>query len=110
MIIAKQNRYLRRFAEAGASTPTTAKALSDVGCRESGAFRGLVARGVFIECEPGKYFVDEQRAVAFRQCRRKQAVIVLMALAAAALVAVCLRLALHQSQTVHAEKVIGANN
>ena len=66
---------IRRFAEAGASTPTTAKALSDVGCRESGAFRGLVARGVFIECEPGKYFVDEQRAVAFKQRRRKQAVI-----------------------------------
>ena len=46
--IAKRNRYLRAFGNAGATTPRTPASLKGIGCRESSVFRRLVGRGLIV--------------------------------------------------------------
>jgi hypothetical protein len=72
-IIAKQNQYLRRFQEAGAISPDTAKSLVQVGCRDSRMFQRMVRREVIWQAVPGKYYLDVEAAQAFRKARRERA-------------------------------------
>jgi hypothetical protein len=76
-IIAKQNRLMRRFRQACATTPDSARTPQDLGCRDSWIFRRLVERGVFVEGKPGRYYVDEVAADEFVRVRRAWALGVL---------------------------------
>jgi hypothetical protein len=72
-IIAKQNQYLRRFQEAGAVSPETARSLEQVGCRDSRMFQRLVRREVIRQAATGKYYLDVEAAQVFRKARRERA-------------------------------------
>lgn len=64
-----QNRLMRRFAEAKATSPTTARIPEDVGCRQGWIFRRLAARGVFVPVEGGEFYIDVDAAQRFEQRR-----------------------------------------
>jgi hypothetical protein len=84
-IIAKQNRYLRRFQEAGAISPDTARSLEQVNCRDSRMFQRLVGREVIRQAQPGKYYLDIEAAQAFRRARRERvltALVIILAITA----------------------------
>ena len=69
-VVVAQNKLMRRFREAGATSPPSARAPEDVGCRNSWIFRRLVARRVFVEAKPGRYYIDEMAADEFVRLRR----------------------------------------
>jgi hypothetical protein len=70
LIAGKQNRYMRRFQDAGATNSASAKTLEELECRQSFVFNRLVDQGVFVEVSTGRYYVDISRAAAFRSRRR----------------------------------------
>jgi hypothetical protein len=72
-IIAKQNRYLQAFKNAGATSAKTAKSLKKLGVEPAAVFYKLEGSGVFIQTEEGKYYMDKQKAEAFIQKRAKYA-------------------------------------
>ena len=72
-IIAKQNQYIRRFQEAGAISPDTAKSLVQVGCRDLRMFQRMIRREVIWQAVPGKYYLDVEAAQALRKARRERA-------------------------------------
>lgn len=57
-IVVRQNKYIRRFRNAEALSPETAKTLEELGIRESWTFSRMVGRGVFIEAGEGRYYMD----------------------------------------------------
>jgi hypothetical protein len=69
MIVRKQNRYMRRFTEAGAVDPDRAVTPEEAGCRDSWVFRRMVRWGVFVSCGQDRYYLDEEAAAAFRRWR-----------------------------------------
>lgn len=79
VIIRKQNRYMRRFAEAGAADPDHAVTLAELGCRDSWIFRRMVKKGVFVACGTDRYHLDERAAREFRQWRWTRIVIFVVA-------------------------------
>jgi hypothetical protein len=81
-----QNRIMRRYAEAGATTPEKARRPEDLGLRESWIFLRLVNAGVLVECGEGRYRIDPE-AVRIFVARRRRRAIVLLAVAGALLAA-----------------------
>ena len=71
-VIMHQNRLIRRFQEAEATRPKSAKSLMDIGCRNSWVFRRMVAKGVFVETRDGRYYMDEGAARLFVAARRRR--------------------------------------
>jgi len=53
VVVMHQNRLMRRFQEAEATSPNAAKTPVEVGCRNSWTFHRMAARGVFIETDDG---------------------------------------------------------
>jgi hypothetical protein len=70
VVIAKQNRLMRRYRQAGATAPESACVPEDIGCRDSWVFRRMVFRGVFVEAKPGQFYIDEIAAGEFVRLRR----------------------------------------
>jgi hypothetical protein len=54
-----------RFREAKATSPRSATTLAGIGCRGSWIFRRMVVRGVFIETNDGRFYMDEAAARQF---------------------------------------------
>jgi len=79
VVIIKQNRLMRDFADAGATSPKTAAVPEDIGCRQSWVFRRLVSRGVFVPVEDGRFYLDVVAADEFKRRRRTWAVVVIVA-------------------------------
>jgi len=77
---------MRRFQGAGATNSTSARTLEETGCRHSFVFDRLVNRGVFIEVSSGRYYIDIERARAFRSRRRIVALVAVVIAAATLLV------------------------
>ena len=71
-VIMHQNRLMRRFQDAQATSPKSAVTLADLGCRNSWVFRRMVARGVFVETGDGRYYMDEKAAQWFVKMRRRR--------------------------------------
>ena len=69
-IIIRQNRLMRRFREAGATSPPSAQALAMIGVRDSWIFRRMAARRVFLPTEDGRYYMDQARADEYVRQRR----------------------------------------
>lgn len=65
----KQNRYIREFGQAGAVSASTCQTLPELGLHDTRCFRSLVRRGVIEESDQGRWFLDQQRAAAFRARR-----------------------------------------
>jgi hypothetical protein len=71
-VIIKQNQYMRTFRKAEATDRSRAKSLADLRVRESGIFRRMVDKGVFVDIGNGAYFLDEDAAAEFIAARRKR--------------------------------------
>jgi len=65
VVVMHQNRLMRRFQDAQATDLKSAKSLAEIGCRNSWIFRRMVARGVFIETDAGRFYTDEEAAGRF---------------------------------------------
>jgi len=78
-VVVYQNRLMRRFRGAKATAPDSAKTLAEIGCRNSWIFRRMVAKGVFIETDEGRYYMDEDTARWFVKLRWRTAFIFLAA-------------------------------
>ena len=74
-VILKQNQLMRRFADAGATDPATAKVPEDIGCHQRWIFRRMVSRGVFVPVGDGRFYMDVGAADEFKRRRRKTALI-----------------------------------
>jgi hypothetical protein len=87
-IIIKQNQYMRKFRQAGATDPARARTLDELGIRPSGIFRKMEARDVFRAGRiPETYYMDEPAAEEFVAARRRRAfyMLILMLVLAAVL-------------------------
>ena len=65
VVVMHQNRLMRRFRDAKATTAKSARTLGEIGCRNSWIFRRMVARGVFVETMDGSYYMDDEAARRF---------------------------------------------
>ena len=77
-VIIKQNQYMRIFRKAEATDRGRARALADLGIRESGIFRRMVDKGVFVPSGNGAYYMNENGASQFIAARRKRAFFMLV--------------------------------
>jgi hypothetical protein len=80
-IIIKQNQYMRKFREAGATHPDAARTLAELDIRPTGIFRKLEHKDIF---KPGRrpetYYMDEPAASDFVEARRKRVFYMLLLL------------------------------
>ena len=76
-VVVYQNRLMRRFQDAKATNPKSAKSLAEIGCRNSWVFRRMAARGVVVETEDGRFYMDEDAARWFVKRRWRVAFIFL---------------------------------
>jgi len=74
-IIARQNRCMRAFEQAGATSPESARSLKQLELSRSPIFFLLVAHGVMIDVGSGRYYIDLAAAEEFRKRRRKRILI-----------------------------------
>jgi hypothetical protein len=74
-VVIVQNKYMRVFRKVGAVDRGRARTLADLGLRETGIFRRMADRGVFVEAGNGAYYMDENAAAEFVAARRKRAFI-----------------------------------
>lgn len=72
-VIIKQNQYMRTFRKAEATDRTRARTLAELRIRETGIFRRMAERGVFVDIGNGAYYLDEDAAHEFIVSRRKRA-------------------------------------
>jgi hypothetical protein len=81
-VIHKQNKLIRFFNENGAIDSEHAILIDQFGIRRSFVFNRMVLRGVFIECEPGKFYIDNSIVPSFKVQRRNRALITLVVILA----------------------------
>ena len=80
VVVAQQNRLIRRFAEAAATGPATARVPQDIRCRRGWVFRRMVSVGVFVPTGDGRFYMDQATAEGFRRRRRTTHLIVVAVL------------------------------
>ncbi len=85
-IIIKQNQYMRIFRKAEAVDRGRAKPLDVLGVRETGIFRRMVGKGVFINAGGDLYYMDLNAARDFIVARRKRVFFMLVLVLVALLV------------------------
>lgn len=77
VVAAKIKKYFRRYEEAGATSPESAKTLQSLGLHGGFLFHRLVRQGVFIETKKDFYYVSRERYESFKVQRRKKAMMIL---------------------------------
>jgi hypothetical protein len=85
-VIHKQNKLIQVFNEIGAKDAEHAIFIERFGIRRSYVFNRMVLRGVFIESEPDKFYIDNDTVPVFIEQRRRRAFI---ALGVVLLIGVC---------------------
>lgn len=80
VIILRRKKFIRRFAEQGATSPDQAIPFADVGMRRSWIFDQMVVRGVFVRAGHDRYYMNERKAQVFLAAQRRWALIVTSAL------------------------------
>ncbi len=75
VIMRKQNMYIDTFNRLGATSAEKAISLEEANIRRDYIFSRMVGRGIFIQCEDGKYYIDNQAADSLAQLRRKSSII-----------------------------------
>lgn len=76
-ILRKERKVVRRFQEAGAISPSSAKRLDDVQVRHGLGLRRLRDRVVIREAQPDQFYLDEEVWVALGRTRRRVSLAVL---------------------------------
>jgi len=86
-VIIKQNEYMRKFRNAGATNPMGAKSLVDLGIKPSRIFRKMEDKAIFLPGRiPGTYYLDPSAADDFIETRRRRVFFLLLLAMAAAVV------------------------
>lgn len=80
-LIRKERKVVRRFREAGATTPALARSLDEVGIKRGVGLRRLRERAVIREAAPERYYLDEEVWRTIKRQRRRQAIIVVVVVA-----------------------------
>jgi len=78
IIIHKQNKLIGLFNEAGAVDAEHAIFIDRFGIKRSFIFNRMAARGIFIKCEPEKFYIDNNAVPVFKEQRRSRALIALV--------------------------------
>ncbi len=78
VILARERRIVDQFRDAGATSPSVAQSLDDVGIDEGLAFRRLRRHEAIREASPGMFYLDEPVWNAVRGTRRRIVVVVLV--------------------------------
>jgi hypothetical protein len=65
-IIHKQSKYIKLFNKIGAINEEHSIKLDEIGIRKSYLFNRMIYRGIFIECENGKFYIDNESALRFK--------------------------------------------
>jgi len=71
----KEREVVDDFRRGGATSPTTAKSLADLGLEDSWPVRRLQKRAVIREPQPGVMYLDEEVWAAVRRTRRSAAIV-----------------------------------
>jgi hypothetical protein len=72
-VIVKQNEYMRKFRNAGATDPMRAKSLADLGIKPSRIFQKLADKDIFLPGRaPETYYMDVNAAGEFVEARRRR--------------------------------------
>ena len=79
-------KTVSRFREAGVTAPEHARSLQDLEIRNGGAIRLLRRRGVLVEVEPERYYLDEAAYGRWRKRRRIVLAVMLCVVAVLAIV------------------------
>ena len=86
-IIIKQNEYMKKFRNAGATDPTRARPLAELRIKPDRIFRKMADKDIF---KPGRgpetYYMDPNAAEAFVEARRRRAFYMLLLIAVVAAV------------------------
>ena len=69
----KEREVVDDFRRSGATSPTSARSLADLGLEDSWPVRRLQRRAVIREPEPGIMYLDEEVWTAVRRTRRRVA-------------------------------------
>jgi hypothetical protein len=77
----KEREVVDDFRRGGATSPTTAKSLADLGLEDSWPVRRLQKRAVIREPQPGIMYLDEEVWAAVRRSRRSAAIVFIVILA-----------------------------
>jgi len=70
-----QNRAMRRFAEAGATTPDYAVRMEELGIRRSWSIGRMIVHGVFVPVGDERFYIDLDAAARFRVLRLRRMLI-----------------------------------
>lgn len=78
IVAKKRRRVIRAFAQAGATSPETAKTLEELGVHDSLILQVQKMRGVIVPVDGERFYLDEAREL---EVARKRRAIVLIAVA-----------------------------
>jgi hypothetical protein len=86
-IIIKQNEYMKKFRNAGATDPMRARPLAELRIRRDRIFRKMEDKDIFKPGrEPETYFMDPNAAEEFVEARRRRTFYMLLLIAVVAAV------------------------
>lgn len=77
----KEREVVDDFRRGGATSPSTARTLADLGVEDSWPVRRLQKRAVLREPEPGILYLDEEVWSAVRRSRRRIAMVLVAVIA-----------------------------
>jgi hypothetical protein len=75
VIILRRKKFLRRFAELGATSEDTAVSFSEIGMRRSWIFNRMVSDGVFVGVGQDRFYMDEVAAGFFLRAQRRRVLV-----------------------------------
>ena len=72
VILLRRKKFIRRFAEQGATSPDRAISFTDVGMRRSWVFDRMVSRGVFVGLDHDRFYMNQEAARTFLAAQRRR--------------------------------------
>jgi hypothetical protein len=70
IVAAKFKKLVNKFIDAGVTTPKAAKTLEVLNIRPRMMFKRLMNRGVIIESDPERYYLNAENLVEYKKARR----------------------------------------
>lgn len=79
IIRTKRRRAIRRFREAGITSPARATFCENLGIRWSWPLNKLIRRGVLVDVGDGRYYLDEEAAQQYERDVFQRSIMMLIA-------------------------------
>lgn len=76
--MSKEKRLIEKFIKSGAISEENAISLEQVGIKKDSIFDRMVDRGIFIQCQSGKYYMDDERVSYLMGQRQKRIIATLV--------------------------------